>query len=521
VAVDRGGNIYVAETVNNRVQKLDSSGTVVAIFGSQGSGDGQFNSPNGVAVDEYGNLYVADTGNNRIQKLAPSGAFLAAWGSQGSGPGQFISPNSVAVDAGGNLFVADTGNNRIQKLDPSGTFLIAWGSLGSGPGQFSAPRGVALDWAGNPFVADTGNQRDQKFYLAHTLIAHAAGGGSGSVSTSAGNIAFTYPAANTGSAQLASGYLVTLTAAAANGSAASWSGACHNVTGNGTTLATCTIYFLGADTLVTATFTPMVPVTIQSTPSGRNVVVDGSTYTAPYSFTWPAGTQHLIAAPTPQTADGARYTFSTWSDGGTASHTVSIPGVATVYTASFTSEYQLNLIVNPAGAGVVSPITGTWYASGIAVPVEIIPNKDYVFSSWSGPVAGTTTKKTTITMTGPTTVTANLIGVPHLNAAIGTNKTGEANARLWPITLTNTGNGAAQAARISSLTLTQTFGEECRPVVKMPLPALGNIDSGASATGSATINFSRCASKARFTAKVTYSATNGGGGTEMFVNQLR
>ena len=85
-------------------------------WGSSGSGDGQFSSPNGVAVDSSGNVYVADVSNYRIQKFSSSGTFLTKWGSKGSGDGQFHWPDGVAVDSSGNVYVTETHNNRIQKF---------------------------------------------------------------------------------------------------------------------------------------------------------------------------------------------------------------------------------------------------------------------------------------------------------------------------------------------------------------------------------------------------------------------
>ena len=75
-----------------------------------------FAGPLGVAVDGQGNLFVADTFNDRIQKFSAQGEPLAQWGTRGSAPGQFQGPSGVAVDGQGNLFVTDTGNSRIQKL---------------------------------------------------------------------------------------------------------------------------------------------------------------------------------------------------------------------------------------------------------------------------------------------------------------------------------------------------------------------------------------------------------------------
>ena len=84
----------------------------VTKWGSSGSGDGQFNYPYGVAVDSSGNVYVADTTNNRIQKFSSEGTFITKWGSVGSGDGQFYYPTGVAVDPLGYVYVADTGSSE-------------------------------------------------------------------------------------------------------------------------------------------------------------------------------------------------------------------------------------------------------------------------------------------------------------------------------------------------------------------------------------------------------------------------
>jgi len=183
LTADASGNVYVGGNANHRIQKFDSSGTFLSMWGYgvddgtnifqicnsvcqigiQGSGDGQFSFPFYLAVDSSGNVYVVDINNHRIQKFDSSGTFLTKWGSFGSGDGQFIFPRGIAVDSSSNVYVADN-NHRVQKFDSSGTFLTKWGSFGSGDGQFSFPRGVAVDLTtGSVYVADNNNNRVQKF----------------------------------------------------------------------------------------------------------------------------------------------------------------------------------------------------------------------------------------------------------------------------------------------------------------------------------------------------------------------
>jgi DNA-binding beta-propeller fold protein YncE len=169
--VDSSGNVYVADTGNNRIQKFTSNGVFVTKWGSKGTGDGQFNAPRGVAVDSSGNIYVADYYNNRIQKFTSNGVFVTKWGSSARG---------VAVDSLGNVYVADS--DRMQKFTSDGGFLTKWGSGGTENGQFYSARGVAVDSWGDVYVADTCyNHRIQKFgpvdplVLVRFVIEHVGG----------------------------------------------------------------------------------------------------------------------------------------------------------------------------------------------------------------------------------------------------------------------------------------------------------------------------------------------------------
>jgi tripartite motif-containing protein 71 len=121
VATDSSGNIYVADMYNNRIQKFSSDGIFISKWGanggdsSSGSGDGEFSAVSAVDVDNQGNVYTLDYDNGRVQKFDTNGNFLAKWGDPGTGDGQFDSPEGLQVSANGNtVFVADSDNQRIQ-----------------------------------------------------------------------------------------------------------------------------------------------------------------------------------------------------------------------------------------------------------------------------------------------------------------------------------------------------------------------------------------------------------------------
>jgi uncharacterized protein (TIGR03437 family) len=201
IAVDRAGNLYIVDTGNNRVRKVTSNGAMSTVAGGGPGGvlgDGgpainaMLDDPFGVAVDAAGNLYIADTGNNRIRKVTPAGAIstIAGTGSQGfsgdGGPAASAAlslPDGVAVDAAGNLYIADTGNNRIRKVTPNGTINTL---NGSGPAvTLNSPSGVALDAAGNLFIADAGNYRI-RMLTANGVISTVAGTGASGFSGDGG-----------------------------------------------------------------------------------------------------------------------------------------------------------------------------------------------------------------------------------------------------------------------------------------------------------------------------------------------
>ena len=152
VAVDGGGNVFVADVSNSAVKEILVTGGTVTTLGSG------FSSTNGVAVDGSGNVFVADAGSNSVKEILAAGGYTTV-NTLGSG---FSSPNGVAVDSTGNVFVADNGNGAVKEILAVGGYTTVM-TLGSG---FSGPNGVAVDGKGNVFVADSGNNAVKEILAA-------------------------------------------------------------------------------------------------------------------------------------------------------------------------------------------------------------------------------------------------------------------------------------------------------------------------------------------------------------------
>ena len=218
LAVDKSGNVYVADGGNNVIREIDSAGDVTTFAGpdsAMGAVDGTgaaatFDGPSGVAVDGAGNTYVADTLSNLIRKITPGGAVTTLAGTAGvagssDGVGAlatFNQPNGVAVDSAGNVYVADTGNKTIRKIssaDVVSTFAGKAGVTGSADGtgdaaSFTSPNGVAVDASGNVYVADLMNNTVRKISPTGVVTTFAGTAGvSGSADGVGGAASFMFP----------------------------------------------------------------------------------------------------------------------------------------------------------------------------------------------------------------------------------------------------------------------------------------------------------------------------------------
>jgi len=144
VAFDSLDNLYVVDHGGNRIMKFNRSGQLIFEWGTEGAGNGEFDSPYGIAIDGNGNIYVSDTRNKRIQKFNSAGEFITQWGG-------FRWPTGLTVDNEGNLYVADNLNNLIKKFTLNGEFITQWSGAAS---EFTAFWGIAIDLEGNILVSD-------------------------------------------------------------------------------------------------------------------------------------------------------------------------------------------------------------------------------------------------------------------------------------------------------------------------------------------------------------------------------
>jgi len=170
VAIDEENRfLYVVDTNKQRVAVFDADSFKLlrAVGGppkSVGDEDpGTFSKPSNVAVDKEGNVYVSDTMNNRVQIFDADGMFISMFGKAGDGPGDFARPKGISIDSDGHIWVADAFQNRVQIFDREGHLLAFFGTGGSLPGQFGVPSGVYVDRLNRVFVTEQLEGRLQVF----------------------------------------------------------------------------------------------------------------------------------------------------------------------------------------------------------------------------------------------------------------------------------------------------------------------------------------------------------------------
>ncbi len=456
ISINALGDLLIADTNNYRIRKLSATGIVstVAGDGSNGYFDGTgtasaFGALGGVAIDASGNVFVADTSNQRIRKIEPSGVVSTLAGNataayvDGSGSAaSFNFPNSLVINAAGEVIVADRNNNMIRKIDSSNNVTTFAGSKlsyldGTGvASEFKTPYGVATDASGNLYVADSSN---------HMIRKITAGG---VVTTFAGNGSSGY---QDGTGTAASFYNPTAVAADTNGNVyvadqnnqrirkITSSGSVTTIAGDGTS------GFLDA-TGTAARF---------NNPAGIAVDVSGNIYVSDFSnhrirkIDGSGAVTSLAGAGTSGSSDGS----------GVAAHFNNPSGIVVTSTGTiFVADRSNNTVRRITPSGVVTTLAGTgsqgavdgaatgasfYYPNGLAVDVS---GNLYVADSSNNRIRRIGTNGVVSTLAGQTT--AGYVDATG-NAAKFSNPSGIAMGSFGTLYVADTNN-----SRIRSLTST-------------------------------------------------------------------
>lgn len=207
IAIDTSGNLYIADTRNHRIRKVSTSGIITTIAGTGVagfSGDGgaatsaTINLPTAIAADSNGNVFFADSNNNRVREIVASSSVIqtvAGNGEQGyTGDGgsatsaTLDTPQGIAIDSAGNLYLSDTHNNRVRKVSGGiittivgdGTFSFAGDGSAATSGSLASPHGIAVNAAGTTlYVADSNNNRIRQVNSSNVISTVAGSGEQG------------------------------------------------------------------------------------------------------------------------------------------------------------------------------------------------------------------------------------------------------------------------------------------------------------------------------------------------------
>ena len=205
ISVDSVGTVYVADTLNDKIRKITSSGDVSTLTGmTSGYSDStlatsQFSAPNAVAFQSAAKIWVADSGNSKIRIISQSS--VTTFNPNPPNPNPIVSPKGIAIDSSASIiYIANSAAHSIGKIDPSGEYsTIAGSSSGTADGQgtfasFNQPVGIAVDPQGNLFVADSGNHLIRKIDTQSAQVTTIAGTGiPGSADGSSTNASFFLP----------------------------------------------------------------------------------------------------------------------------------------------------------------------------------------------------------------------------------------------------------------------------------------------------------------------------------------
>jgi sugar lactone lactonase YvrE len=491
VATDTLGNLYIADTDHNQVKKVTFPAGTISLVAGDGSpaygGDdvpggatyAKLNTPTGVAVDTAGNVFIADSSNNRIRKVTPSGTISTVAGNGTYGysgdsgaatSAQLATPYGVAVDAAGNLYIADFYNSRVRKVDASGTISTLLGNgiqstidipvttnifVGfAGDGGFAAPDGysilynpysVAVDAAGNLYIADVNNWRIRK--VATTLppslsAVHIASNNTNTSRAKAGDtVAVTFT-----SSQIISTPTVTIAGrtATVTGGGTSWSASIVMTGSDPQGMISFSITYKNLSNIpgtpVTSTtdssivtFDSVAPTVAISAPSA-SAVKSGATVT--YTVTYTGADSVTLANATLNTTGSATGTVVV-SGSGTASRLVTI--------SSITGNGTLGISIAAASASDLAGNTALASGPSATFSVDNIAPTVAISAPSASAVKSGATVTYTVTYTGADSVTLATAALNATGTATGT------------VAVSGTGT-ASRLVTISSITGNGTLG---------------------------------------------------------------
>jgi DNA-binding beta-propeller fold protein YncE len=191
IAASSGGDFWVTDSGEKRVVEISPAGKCLNHFGAAGEGgNGKFAGvgPEAIAIDYHGNIWVADTYYGRLEKFNENGIFIRSVSTKGPGAEQLRQPDGIAIGPGGDVFVTDWEDNKVAEWNEGGKFIRQFGSQGNEPGQLQQPSGIAIDSKGDVWVADQNNGRIEEFGQGGEYLGRFGAKGSG-----AGQFELSYP----------------------------------------------------------------------------------------------------------------------------------------------------------------------------------------------------------------------------------------------------------------------------------------------------------------------------------------
>ena len=431
ITVGPDSNLWFTMGTFGRIDRMTPTGAVTAFQIPNDS----IPQPTGITTGPDGNLWFLDA-NANVWKTTTGGVM-----NHFSMPQNVGSNGQITLGPDGNLWFSggDFYGPGLLRMTPGGQFTMFHLEASS------SPLGLTAGPDGNVWFADNGTSRIGKIALSGPRITNISStnpdGVYGPGSIIAITITFDSPVTVTGTPQLPlnSGGIATYT----SGSGANTLTFTYTVgtgqsaqrldatglmalakTLNGATikdssgdfaLLTLPVAPAGGALGVTKSITisQTVPITINSTVSALSFTVTGTgcqpgSYSTPTTLNWATSASCTVQFSTPQSGgSGAQYVFTGWTDGGITANprTITTPAASTTYTANITTQYQLTTAASPAGAGAASG--AGYYDSGSSAPIAATPNANYQFTNWTGPAASASSSSTTVTMSGPLSVTAN------------------------------------------------------------------------------------------------------------------